>query len=440
MKKVKVGVFGAYRGSFVINLCERIKNVQVVAVCDKNPDVLEIQRQELGDTEVTFYLDYDEFIHHDMDAVVLANYANEHAPFAIQAMRQGKHVFSEVLPVQTMEEAVELIETVEQSGMIYAYGENYCYMPATYEMKKIYRNGTVGEFEYGECEYIENNEMIWPAITYGEENHWRNTKYSTFYCTHSLGPLIHITGLRPISVTGFEGTKTERNLRIGAKSGQFGMEIVTLENGGIVKSIHGNLYERSVWYSIYGSKGRMECPRELNDRKNINHIIVRADDVSGQYRQKSYAYEPKRKHEDISEGCGHGGADFYVFNNFIERICGNEDADIIDVYEAMDMFLPGMFAYRSILAGGIPMEIPNLRHAEERNKWRNDTGCTDPNVAGEMLWPTFSLGTPEIEPDVYEYMREIWEAGEQEDVEKYRSKAFRQGKKKAKVIEERNRL
>ena len=34
----------------------------------------------------------DDFILHDMDAVVLANYANEHAPFAIRAMRLGKHV------------------------------------------------------------------------------------------------------------------------------------------------------------------------------------------------------------------------------------------------------------------------------------------------------------------------------------------------------------
>lgn len=52
-----------------------------------------------------------------MDAVVLANYANEHAPFAIKAMRAGKHVFSEVLPVQTIKEAVELIETIEETGM-----------------------------------------------------------------------------------------------------------------------------------------------------------------------------------------------------------------------------------------------------------------------------------------------------------------------------------
>lgn len=35
--------------------------------------------------------------------------------------------------------------------------------------------------------------------------------------------------------------------------------------------------------------------------------------------------------------------------HFTEKILGNPEADTIDVYEALEMFLPGMFAYRSIL-------------------------------------------------------------------------------------------
>ena len=50
-------------------------------------------------------------------------------------MHAGKHVFSEVLPVQTMKEAVELIEAIEETGLVYAYGENYCYMAAPREMR-----------------------------------------------------------------------------------------------------------------------------------------------------------------------------------------------------------------------------------------------------------------------------------------------------------------
>lgn len=428
MKKVKIGVLGAYRGSSMINYCKRADNAEVVAICDKLPEALNAQKKNAKGFDIAFYDNFEDFIKHDMDAVILANYANEHAPFAIKAMKLGKHVFSEVLPVQTMKEAVELIETVEKTGMIYAYGENYCYMPAPYEMKKLYNSNKIGEFEYGECEYIHNCEAIWHSITYGEEEHWRNNIYSTFYCTHSLGPIIHATGLRPVKVTGFEGTKNERQLRVGAKSGSFGIEIVTLENGGIIKSIHGGLYKGSVWYSMYGSKGRMECGRENSESGHIYKIYVDYDEFSGDYNNpKTSVYNPTHGMEDRIDGYGHGGSDFYSMWHFVEKIKGNPDADIIDIYEALDMFLPGMFAYRSILDGGKSLEIPNLRDKDIRNMWRNDTACTDPNVAGDMLLPTFSKGTPEIDKGVYEYMKELWEDECKKEEGNYRSMAFNQG-------------
>ncbi|MDO5478221.1 MAG: hypothetical protein Q4G23_03555, partial [Clostridia bacterium] len=52
---------------------------------------------------------------------------------------------------------------------------------------------------------------------------------------------------------------------------------------------------------------------------------------------------------------------------------------------------------------------PNLRDKSERDKWRNDTSCTDPKTAGDMLLPTFSKGTPEIDKSVYEKMAKMWE-------------------------------
>ena len=359
-----------------------------------------------------FHSDFEDFINHDMDAVVLANYANNHVPFAIRCLRRGLHVFSEVLPCQTMKEAIELIEECEKSDKIYAYGENYCYMPATYEMKKLYKAGKIGEFEYGEGEDIHNCDSIWTSLTYGDENHWRNNMYSTFYCTHSLGPLIHITGLRPVSVTGFEGTRNERKLKIGDKGASFGIEEVLLENGGIVKSIHGGLYKNSVWYTVYGSKGRMESAREDSKAGDVSKIYVNADEYEGEYgEEKLEAYSPLEYDSDISKYFGHSGSDYYCMDMFIRKIMGDKDADIIDVYEAMDMFLPGMFAFRSILNGGKPTEIPNMRDKSVRDKFRNDTMCTDPQVAGDMLLPTFSKGTPKIPKSVYEEQKRQMEKG-----------------------------
>lgn len=401
---------GGYRGTSMITYCETADNACLVAVCDKNPEVLKTAKENINDDKVTYYDNFDEFINHDMDAVVLANYATEHAPFAIRALKKGLHVFSEVLPCQTMKEAVELIDAVEQSGLVYAYGENYCYMKGPYEMKRLYREGRIGELEYGECEYVHNCEQIWPSITYGDKNHWRNRMYSTFYCTHSIGPLIHATGLRPVKVTGFEGLKDERCLRTGRQGAPFGIETITLENGAIIKSLHGFLYKNSVWYSMYGSKGRMETARESAHCDQRDRRYVQADDFSGAYGSEKYEnYIPEMPKLKGTENFGHGGADFYSMYNFIEKISGNANADVIDVYEAMDMFLPGLFAFRSILKGGLSVDIPDLRNKEEREKWRNDTACTDPEVAGDQLLPTRFGGTPEIDDGVYEHMKELWE-------------------------------
>ena len=113
--------------------------------------------------------------------------------------------------------------------------------------------------------------------------------------------------------------------------------------------------------------------------------------------------------DNVAKDFGHGNSDFYTMYNFVRKIQGYEDADTIDVYEALDMFLPGLWAYRSILAGGIPMDIPNIRNKAEREKWRNDTTCCDKRVAGDMYVPAFSKGEPDIPDEVYENMRRKWQ-------------------------------
>ena len=182
---------------------------------------------------------------------------------------------------------------------------------------------------------------------------------------------------------------------------------------------------------MYGSKGRMECGREDAKDGHVHKIYVNYDNFSGEYGdEKLESYTPTHGHEEKLKGFGHGGSDFYSMYHFVERIKGNTDADIIDVYEAMDMFLPGMFAYRSILDGGVPKEIPNLRDKAVRELWRNDTTCTDLKVAGDMLLPTFSKGTPEIDDSVYDYMKKLWDEECQKEDGNYRTMAFKQGSNK----------
>lgn len=403
---VKIGVFGGRRGDFIIKWCKHTGYAQVVAVCEKDKEVVSELKTEHSDRNIAYYDNFDEFILHDMDAVVLANYAHQHAPYAIKCLNKGLHVLSDVLPCQCMKEAVELVEAVEGSGKIYAYGENYCYMPAPKEMKNLYQEGKLGELEYAEGEYIHNCEPIWADITYGDKNHWRNGMYATFYCTHSLGPLIHITGLKPKTVVGFELPFTEICARMGLRAGVGGIEMVTMNNGAVVRSLHGNLNKGSTRYQLQGSKGRMESASEDLLNGGVSRIYTNFDEYEGENGNHPKTYLPEDKMSKAAfEMESHFGSDYYLLYNFVQAV-KHKRADIIDVYEALDMFLPGLFAWFSILDGNKAQTIPDLRNKEERDKWRNDVRCADPEVAGKEVLPSYARCKLDVPDEVYDLVRQ----------------------------------
>lgn len=409
MSKIKIGVFGAHRGTALIRELMHNPYAGVVAICDKFRPALEAAGTVASDAgvKVDLFEDFDQFIQADMDAVVLANYAHEHAAYSIRLLKSGRHVLSEVLACANLAEGIALIEAVESCGMIYNYAESYCFFNTTEEMRRLYRAGDIGEFTYGEGEYLHNCSNIWPYLTYGEREHWRNRQYSTFYCSHSLGPLLHITGLRPVKVVGLEGRNQAWMRSVGVGAGEFGMELVTLENGAIVKSLHGSMKREpaSINYELYGTEGSMETDRF--DRTRLHLYREPVGCTEGEHK----LYSPDFIFSDAAKS-GHSGSDFFGTHYFVGSILGDElsIANSIDVYEAMDMCIPGLLAYRSIISGGTTLEVPNLRLASEREKYRSDTFCTFEEAAGDM-YVSNSFAQPNHDPipdSVYEEVRRRW--------------------------------
>ena len=410
MKKCKIGVIGVGRGSMMWKYCKDAENAEIVAICDKWVEGLERAKAQIASDTVTYYTDYDEFLKHDMDAVLLANYATEHAPFAIKAMQAGKDVISEVLPAKNMAEAVALIECVEQTGRKYCYAENYCFMGGPRQMRKRLLDGSLGEFEYAEGEYMHNCEPIWADITYGDPEHWRCHISAFFYCTHSAGPLLHMSGLRPVSVVGFECPFNARTARMGAQAGSIGVEMITLENGAVVKSLHGlGCSKDSIWYTVYGSKGRLETAREDAEAGGVSMVYENLDAYEGENRNHPVGAMVSDELAVKGAAHGHGGSDYICLYNAIEHLNGNPDAEIVDVYEAVNMWMCGQFAYFSVLSGGGVQRIPDLRDPAQRDAWRNDLRCTV-GVEGDDLLPSYSKGNPEIPASVYAGWKEKWDA------------------------------
>lgn len=411
MAKLKIGVFGAHRGMTMVHQLLNNPYAELVAVCDKHRPTLDAcgKTAEDNGVKITLYEKFDDFFNHDMDAVVMANYAHEHAKFAIPLLKSGRNIMSEVLTCATMAEAVELIETVEQTGKFYCYAENYCFFNTTYEMKRRYKAGDIGELMHAEGEYIHDCSSIWPSITYGEREHWRNRDSSVFYCTHSLGPILYSTGLRPVRVVGIETRNMPFMRNLGTDSPSAGMEIIQLENHAMVKSIHGGLKREpgSINYQLYGSKGSMET-----DRWDGGHLHIWQEgerNCVGEHTK----YCPEFTIKDAA-GAGHGGGDFFTTHYFIKALLGDEDAiaNCIDVYQAVDMCIPGILAFRSIINGNAPQTIPNLRNKSERDAYRHDTLCTFAEAAGDMYIGANTQERIEIPDSVYEMVRNKWINGE----------------------------
>ncbi len=385
-------------------------DAELVAVCDKYLPLLDEVKaaaEAAGLYNVAYYPCFDDFIQHDMDAVILANYAHEHATFGIRLLESGRHIMTECLTCANLKEAVDLIEAVERTGKIYAYAENYCYTPARWEMKRRYENGDIGELMYAEGEYIHDCAEIWPEITYGQRDHWRNRMYSTFYCTHSLGPILKMTGLRPVKVSGFEVPNMPFMRNLGYPGGSAGIEIVTLNNGAIVKSVH--CYLKHTSHSIFQLNGDKGALKDIGEGQLATYIEGDKGNGKGDYE----TYKPESVIAEAAK-TGHGGADFYTTHYFIQSILGNEEAkkNSIGVYDAVDMCIPGILAYRSIVNGNTSIDVPNLRNKAERDAYRNDKFCTFIESAGDQCVSNNIYNNEPIPDSVYEEVKRRWEAGE----------------------------
>lgn len=407
MQKIRVGVVGVGRGSGFARSASPSVGMELVALCDTWEERLQNLGRELG---IATYTDYDKFLEHDMDAVILANYFHQHAPFAIKALQAGKHVMSETSACFTLAEGVALVEAVEKSGRIYMFAENYPYMVFNQEMRKLYKSGMIGEFQYGEGEYVHpmdayNYNHISPGV-----NHWRNWIPATYYNTHSLAPIIFITETWPVKVNAFIITRDmgdqEHYRKTVRRSDLASVIVVRMDNGAVAKLLQVSLRGHGVWVRIHGSKGLMENLRH-GDRQMLR--VYREPFDKPENEQGEMIYKPNfpEEHAKAIES-GHGGGDYFMTYHFAEAIRKNEPP-YLDVYRGVAMSIVGILAYRSALQDSNTIKVPDFRKKEERKAYVNDDWNPDPLRRKEGYpWPSI---TGDIKPteEGLAYARKIWQ-------------------------------
>ena len=403
--KIRVGVIGVGRGERLAEGTGAWDELDLVALCDTWEDRLEKAGRRLG---VAVYTDYDEFLGHDMDAVILANYFHEHAPFAIKALKAGKHVMSETTANSTLAEGVALCRVVEQTGLTYMLAENYPFTRFNLEMRRVYQSGEIGAVKYAEGEYNHPGEFHWARRLAPGSHHWLNWIPSTYYCTHALAPLVYMTDAWPIRVNALSIADPEVN-QTTVRRGDPGSVILCRMTGGSVFRIFGLMLPGdSRWYRVHGTKGAMENVRGSESWGSGQVRVWHEEWDCPDGVPVDRIYEPGwPSHKDLAGKFGHGGGDFWINKQFIDAIRTGKPP-FFDVYRSVAISSVGILAWKSALEEGTPFEIPDFKKDSERHRWEDDNWSPWPKDAGPGQPPPSILGTIEPKPEDLARAREIW--------------------------------
>lgn len=401
---IRVGVVGVGRGQSFATGASAAVGMELVALCDTWEErLLEVGRR----LDVTTYTDYDRFLEHDLDAVVLANYFHEHAPLAIKALAAGKHVMSETMASKTPAEGVALCRAVEHSGCTYMFAENYPYSAANQELRRLYRAGEIGEVRYGEGEYNHPGHEQWRLSISPGLRHWRNWLPPTYYCSHALAPLMCITDTMPVRVNALSITEERTQSPRTTKVSDVGSVILVRMDNGAVFRIWGLMMSsiHRIKYEVHGDRGFIATAEPDHwATVRIHHEEWLRE--AGQEGDRTYAPDWP-EHGDLARRAGHGGGDFWMNLHFANAIRSGRPP-YLDVYRGVAMSAVAILGWRSCLEEGKPFEVPDFGDEAARQAVTGDHWSPFPEDAGPRQPPPSIRGYVAPAPEVIAGAREQW--------------------------------
>ncbi|MGD7707344.1 Gfo/Idh/MocA family protein [Microlunatus sp. Y2014] len=392
---LRLAVVGGRRGqAFGSTLARLTDLLELTAVCDRAEAVLSAWSEAFP--QVTPYREFEDLLADDgVDAIFLATPLKQHAQQAIAAMRAGKHVLSEVVASHTMDEAWELVETVERTGRTYMLAENYCFMRPNLLVRNLAANGVLGRLTYLEGAYLHDCRHLMhdPAGNLTWRAELRTEESSVYYPTHSLGPIAQwlraangptdrletVTGFTTASAVlpeYFEQTfgADHPGAQAGTwRQGDSGTAVITSTSGAVLSVRVDAVSPRPhnmTHYAAQGTNGAYEAARH-DGEDPLLWIAGRSPERGepGQHPERDWEslwawaseYEDPRWRDHLAdaEQAGHGGGDFFVLKEFAEAVRDQRPPEV-DVYDAVTWSSMIALTAESVERGNQPVAIPDF--------------------------------------------------------------------------------
>lgn len=358
---IRFGVVGLRRGQSFVRVCQAAGGATVAALYDIDEASVAQAAGAIGARPFTVF---DDFLSAEIDAVVIASPVPFHVTQSVAALNAGKHVLSEVTACQSIEEATSLVAAAERSRAVYMLAENYRYLDEVELLKRLHDDGRFGELYYGAGEYLHDCRDLWydadGVLT------WRGRGLLGVYCTHSLGPLLYITGDRVavVSALAVPGGKFDPQV---PNPTMHLMQMVT--TGGVTLRVRVDHVSprphQMAYYALQGTAGCVESWRGGGDQSKAWFADEHEPStVSGgpqwhPLSDQAGRYVPERLAAPAEARLGgHGTSEYWMLRDFLAAVRG-EIAPPIDVYRAVDYSLPGVLAVASAEANGAPQHVPD---------------------------------------------------------------------------------
>src|SRR3989440_815657 len=328
-RKLRAGIVGGGRGSF-IGAVHHVA-VELDGQAEVVAGAMSTDPQTAAASAKAWYLDrsYDDYKEmakaeagrpDGIDFVMITTPNHMHFPVAKAFLEQGIHVVSEKPMTFSLEEAQELVKTVENSNLVYALMHNYTGYPAVRQARYMVRQGELGDIRKVLVEYIQDWLMAPEEKAGNKQAVWRTdpTKSGIAGCvgdigTHAENLLEFITGVKIASLSADLTTFVE-----GRMLDDDANMLLHLENGGkgvLTCSQVAAGEENALNIRIYGSKAALEW-----HQMEPNTLIFKTPKQPGQILRTGLPYMSEEAKHLTRLPPGHPEGFFEAFANIYKLV------------------------------------------------------------------------------------------------------------------------
>ncbi len=144
----RIAVVGlGYWGPNLARNLHELPDADLACVCDASSTALETITRRYPAVPGTTRFD-DVLEDPSIDAIVLATPVSTHYDLGLRALRADKHLFVEKPLAASSEEALDLIETADERGLVLMPGHTFLYSPPVDAIRELISSGELGEIYF----------------------------------------------------------------------------------------------------------------------------------------------------------------------------------------------------------------------------------------------------------------------------------------------------